>query len=120
MAAACLALLCCVVAGCQSNQTTAKATVSPGALDVCTGCGQFKGSEQCCDPGAATCGGCGLAKGSPGCCKVEKGSNDKVAICTGCGQIKGSEQCCADGAAKCSNCGMAKGSPGCCKMPTDM
>jgi hypothetical protein len=60
-------------AGCQaSDSTTASADVSPGAVGLCTGCGQIKGSDACCREGAAKCSGCGLAKGSPGCCKIDK------------------------------------------------
>jgi hypothetical protein len=70
LALACLGL---GMAGCQSSgTTTAEAEVSPGAVGLCTGCGQIKGSEQCCQPGQATCTKCGLAKGSPGCCKIDK------------------------------------------------
>ena len=36
---------------------------------LCGGCGQIKGSAECCDPKAKKCGACGLAKDSPGCCK---------------------------------------------------
>ncbi len=112
-----LAVACLGLAGCQaSNKPAAKAEVSPGAVGLCTGCGQIKGSDACCREDAATCPGCGLAKGSPGCCKIEKGSSRSVSLCTGCGQIKGSQQCCAPGQAICTKCGLAKGSPGCCKI----
>jgi len=105
------------LAGCQSSDTTsADAAVSPGAVGLCTGCGQIKGSDDCCRADAATCPGCDLAKGSPGCCKIEKGSSESVSLCTGCGQIKGSKQCCQPGQASCTKCGLAKGSPGCCKI----
>jgi hypothetical protein len=60
-------------AGCQSTATeSAAADVSPGAVALCTGCGQAKGSEMCCKPGEPTCSKCGLVKGSPGCCAMEK------------------------------------------------
>ncbi len=104
-------------AGCQTAETSTEAVVSPGAISLCTGCGQIKGSASCCRPGAATCPACGLAKGSPGCCTIEKGSTVPVALCTSCGQIKGSAACCRPGAAKCASCGLVKGSPGCCKLP---
>ncbi|MHC4416698.1 MAG: hypothetical protein ACYS0G_15620 [Planctomycetota bacterium] len=112
-----LAFLGLAQAGCQSSQKpTAEAEVSPGAVGLCTGCGQIKGSDACCRKDAAQCPGCGLAKGSPGCCKIEKGSAEPVALCTGCGQIKGSEQCCKPGQKTCAKCGLVKGSPGCCKI----
>jgi hypothetical protein len=105
------------LAGCQSSDTpSADATISPGSVGLCTGCGQIKGSDDCCRAGAATCPGCDLAKGSPGCCKIEKGSSESVSLCTGCGQIKGSDQCCQPGQATCPKCGLDKGSPGCCKI----
>jgi hypothetical protein len=64
---------CLGIAGCQtSDKPSAQADVSPGAVALCTGCGQIKGSDQCCQPGAATRTKCGLAKGSPGCCKIRK------------------------------------------------
>ncbi len=70
LALACLGL---APAGCQSSSgTAAEADVSPGAVGLCTGCGQVKGSDACCREGAAQCPGCGLAKGSPGCCKIQK------------------------------------------------
>lgn len=70
IALACLGL---AQAGCQSSTgTTAAPEVSPGAVGLCTGCGQVKGSELCCQPGQATCSKCGLVKGSPGCCKIDK------------------------------------------------
>ena len=71
----CLAIAvgCLGLAGCQSSDTTsADASVSPGAVGLCTGCGQIKGSDVCCRADAATCPGCDLAKGSPGCCKIKK------------------------------------------------
>ena len=61
-------------------------------VTLCGGCGQIKGSDTCCKPGAAACGGCGLAKGSPGCCKIAKGKD--VELCLKCGQAKGSDVCC--------------------------
>lgn len=42
------------------------------SVQLCTACGQIKGSDVCCKPDAAKCPGCGLAKGSPGCCKLPK------------------------------------------------
>ncbi len=106
---------CLALAGCQSSSKT----VAPGALSLCTNCGQIDGTDQCCRPGAPTCAKCGLAKGSPGCCVIEQGSSEPVAVCTACGQIKGSAQCCRPGTPTCAKCGLAKGSPGCCKLPTD-
>ncbi len=51
----------------------AGATVETAAL--CPMCGQIKGSDACCKPGAAKCGMCGMAEGSPGCCTVSKKAN---------------------------------------------
>ena len=39
------------------------------AQTLCKGCGQVKGSDECCKAGAVKCTECGLDKGSPGCCK---------------------------------------------------
>ena len=103
--------------GCRSS-TKAGSDVAPGAVAVCNGCGQIKGTDACCRPGAPTCANCGLAKGSPGCCHIEKGSSEILLICASCGQFKGTAECCRAGAATCPSCGLAKGSPGCCKLPT--
>ena len=83
-------------------------------VTLCGACGQIKGSDACCKPGAVTCG-CGLAKGSPGCCKVPKGKD--AALCLKCGQVKATASCCKPDAAACAKCGLAKGSPGCCNLP---
>ncbi len=37
---------------------------------ICPGCGEIKGSENCCKAGVAKCGACGLHKGSAGCKKA--------------------------------------------------
>jgi hypothetical protein len=39
-------------------------------VELCTACGQFAGTEKCCDPDAEKCSACNLAKASPGCCKI--------------------------------------------------
>jgi len=102
------------VNGCKkSGESTAHAAET---VELCTDCGQIKGSELCCKPGQDTCAGCGLAKGSPGCCNIPEGT-ETAAICTGCGQIKGSELCCKPNQPTCPECGLVKGSPGCCKIP---
>ena len=126
LVAATLALTAVMLTGCETADsttnepaTTQAAMVSPGALDLCRGCGQIKGTDTCCQPGQVTCNGCGLAKGSPGCCRIDRASTEPVALCTGCGHIKGTEMCCQPGQARCS-CGMVKGSAGCCKIPADM
>ncbi len=68
---ACFAIVTCLVlAGCQSSSKTTGTDAAPGAMGLCTSCGQIDGSDQCCRPGAATCPECGLVKGSPGCCKM--------------------------------------------------
>ena len=99
------------VAGC-SGLSMGQRTEVP----LCTQCGQFKGTSECCAADATLCDMCGLAAGSPGCCKIVKGA-DSAAVCTGCGQIKGSDACCVAGAETCSKCGLVKGSPGCCRLP---
>ncbi len=118
-----VALLGLVVWGCGQATTpdadpeAGKATqgaAETAAAFLCGGCGQIKGSQDCCAEGAETCAKCGLAKGAPGCCKIEKGTNTE--LCTKCGQIKGADDCCAEGAETCAKCGLAKGSPGCCKI----
>ena len=35
---------------------------------LCNGCGQDKGSAECCADGAEVCDKCTKHKGSPGCC----------------------------------------------------
>jgi len=100
--------------GCKkSGQGTAKAAET---VELCTACGQIKGSNLCCQPGQTKCDACGLVKGSPGCCNIPEGT-EKAAICTKCGQIAGTELCCKAGQTKCDACGLVKGSPGCCKIP---
>ncbi len=111
---------CAFVAGCSSKQKvtseSANQRVAMGAVSLCPGCGQIKGSDLCCDPNQAVCSKCGLAKGSPGCCQMTKGTTEPVALCTMCGQIAGSESCCKPGQTLCSKCGLVKGAPGCCKI----
>jgi hypothetical protein len=104
--------------GCKkSDSAGAKSGAAYAAsVDLCTYCGQIKGSESCCKPDQPKCDGCGLVKGSPGCCNIPEGA-EKVALCTKCGQIKGTELCCKPDQAKCTGCGLVKGSPGCCKIP---
>ena len=106
--------------GCKSTEEATTqpemAQVSPGALALCTSCGQFQGTAVCCQADQALCAACGLAKGSPGCCRIEKDSVTRVALCTGCGQFKGSAECCASGQVLCTKCKLVKGSPGCCKI----
>ncbi len=87
-----------------------------GTVDLCTKCGQIKGSESCCKPNQATCSMCSLVKGSPGCCNIPKGAKT-AAICTKCGQIKGNELCCKPNQTTCPKCTLVKGSPGCCNIP---
>ncbi len=98
----------------EQAETAVKEAVA--SIDLCTKCGQVKGTAECCKPDAKKCDGCGLAKGSPGCCKIPK-DVEKVTLCTKCGQIKGTAECCKPDAEKCAKCGLAKGSPGCCKLP---
>lgn len=86
------------------------------SVQLCTVCGQIKGSDLCCKPDQTLCSKCGLVKGAPGCCKIPAGAQT-AAICTKCGQIKGSDVCCQPNQTLCSKCGLVKGSPGCCKLP---
>lgn len=104
--------------GCKrSDDAGAKSgTAYAASVDLCTHCGQIKGSESCCKPDQPKCDGCGLAKGSPGCCNIPEGA-EKVALCTMCGQIKGTELCCEPDQTECTGCGLVQGSPGCCKIP---
>lgn len=106
------------VNGCKkSDNTGAKSGAAFAAsVELCTDCGQIKGSELCCKSDQTKCEGCGLAKGSPGCCKIPKDA-ETAAICTHCGQIKGSDMCCKPDQPECPDCGLVKGSPGCCKLP---
>jgi hypothetical protein len=104
--------------GCKKSDTeSVKAGQAAAAsVELCTTCGQIKGSELCCKPDQPKCAGCSLAKGSPGCCKIPAGAQS-AAICTKCGQIEGTEVCCKPGQTTCAGCGLVKGSPGCCKLP---
>ena len=60
------AVMVLIMVGCEKSPPAAKAET----VDLCTDCGQIKGSEACCQPDAEKCAGCDLAKGSPGCCKL--------------------------------------------------
>ena len=100
--------------GCQTKPS-GTAAKKPGTCVLCWKCGQVKGSEKCCQPGAAKCSKCGLHKGSPGCCRLA-GATAPVCLCTYCGEIKGSDKCCKPGAAKCASCGLNAKSPGCCRI----
>ncbi len=51
---------------CSSCGCTPKHSHQP--TEKLCGCGEVKGSENCCNPDAAKCGSCGKIKGSPGCC----------------------------------------------------
>ncbi len=116
-----MALMSIAQVACSSTESTTTqpemAQVSPGAMALCTSCGQFKGTAVCCQADQTLCAACGLAKGSPGCCRIEKDSADPVAVCLACGHIKGDAQCCQPGQLRCESCGLVKGSAGCCKVP---
>lgn len=103
--------------GCKkSDPASSKAGQAMAAsVELCTHCGQIKGTELCCKPGQVKCTGCNLTKSSPGCCKIPEGAT-KVELCGKCGQIKGADICCKADQPKCAKCGLAKGSPGCCKI----
>lgn len=85
---------------------------------ICGGCGESKGTENCCSDSAAKCDSCGLNKGSLLCCVELDESATGKDLCGSCGQVAGTDACCADDAEKCE-CGMAKGSPLCCKLKND-
>lgn len=101
-----------VVNGCKKSNPSAQTK----SIELCTHCGQIKGSDLCCKPNQPICPECGLVKGSPGCCNIPKGAQT-AAICTMCGQIKGTALCCKPNQLTCPKCGLVKGSPGCCKIP---
>ena len=62
-----------LAAGCQEAKVETAAMKPPYAdVTLCGKCGQVKGSEKCCKPGAEKCPMCGLDKGSPGCCRINK------------------------------------------------
>jgi hypothetical protein len=111
--AAVLAVPALMIVGCDDATTS---TAKADTVELCTGCGQVKGGETCCQPDAEKCAACDLAQGSPGCCKMPEGA-EKVELCTACGQFAGTEKCCDPDAEKCSACNLAKASPGCCKIP---
>lgn len=70
-----ISLLCVAQLGCESTQKAEpQAQALPAQAELCTGCGQIKGSDDCCKPGQTACAKCGLVKGSPGCCKINKGA----------------------------------------------
>jgi hypothetical protein len=104
---------CNLFSGKSGNGTTGGK--QPGTCVLCHKCGEIKGSDKCCKPGAEKCAKCGLDKGSPGCCRLA-GAKGDVCLCTYCGEIKGSDKCCKPGAEKCTKCGLDKGSPGCCRI----
>jgi len=101
-----------LLVGCGSEE---KASAATGKCVICFKCGQVKGSDLCCKPGAEKCSKCGLHKGSPGCCRLN-GAKADVCLCTYCGEIKGSEKCCKPNAMKCEKCGLNMKSPGCCRI----
>lgn len=105
-----LGLVSFLAGGCSSTDEHAEHDHDVG-ITLCGGCGQVKGTEACCAPGAAKCASCGLAKGSPGCCKMPAGTD---AVLHECGAIKGSAACCDENAPRCAGCGKIKGTPGCC------
>ncbi|UCE50371.1 MAG: hypothetical protein JSW47_09435 [Phycisphaerales bacterium] len=93
-----------------------KKTEAKGTVELCTKCGQFKGTESCCKPDQEKCVICGLDDKSPGCCNIPEGA-ETAAICTACGHMAGGNLCCKPEHPKCSKCGLVEGSPGCCKLP---
>ncbi len=85
---------------------------------LCGGCGQAKGSDECCAEGAEKCSECELHKGSPLCCvKIPEDMKGKD-FCK-CGWSKGHENCCAEDVESCGDCGKQKGSPLCCQIKKD-
>ena len=57
-------LASCQMANCDTDCASACCDEAPAML--CDGCGEVKGSDECCKD-APTCDACGLHKGSPGC-----------------------------------------------------
>ena len=105
--------------GVGKKAATPKAEVKKASVvDVCTGCGEIKGSAKCCKADAKKCGGCGMNKSSVGCCKNLKPAEGEktIKLCAACGEVKGSNNCCKANAKKCKSCGLNKKSPGCCKL----
>jgi len=104
--------------GCKKRESASSKAgqVIAASVELCTHCGQIKGSDLCCKPSQAKCPSCGLVKGLPGCCKIPKDAKT-AAIGTTCGQIKGTALCCKADQPKCPKCGLVKASPGCCKIP---
>ena len=116
----CIVVFCLAFGGCSERPTTApKSSTEDTLVEVCSKCGEIKGSDECCKlEGKTLCPKCGLIKGSPGCCKLPKDKSTPVYICPKCGEIKGSDECCKlEGKTICPKCGLIKGSPGCCKLP---
>ena len=119
-----LMMLALTVAGCEKAETESGLTdvkdqvakVADTQIQLCSQCGQIKGTEKCCLADAAKCSKCSLAKGSPACCRSLDFTQGPVLLCRSCGQVKGSDLCCAKDAAQCEKCSLAKGSPGCCKI----
>jgi len=57
--------------GCKKDEPQNLADIAITEMNkaLCAKCGQIKGSDLCCKPGAVKCDKCGKDKGSPGCCK---------------------------------------------------
>ncbi len=108
-----LVLMTTVLVGALLYCNGCKKTEAKGTVELCTKCGQIKGSEYCCQ---LKCVICGLDEGSPGCCNIPEGA-ESAAICTACGNIAGGDLCCKPGHDKCPKCGLGDGSPGCCRLP---
>ena len=108
----CILSLC--ISGCNKQEKTSDAHNHSHHTDIvlCGGCGQVKGTEDCCIKDAIKCS-CGAIKGSPGCCQITFPGDD-ITLCSHCGEIKGLGFCCDDTAIKCDKCRKIKGSPGCC------
>jgi len=113
-----LGIISVVFAGCCSGgkfpifgNSDDKAECSIKVKAVICGCGEIKGSANCCKKDAIKCSKCGLNKGSIACCKKNLTGKE---ICLKCGEIKCSTNCCKQDAVKCSKCGLNKGSIGCC------
>ena len=78
-----LVLTALVAAGCNrsSIEQTPSLGITPAVYDIvlCGDCGQVKGTEACCQEGAAVCADCSWHKGSPACCKIEKPAAEESA-----------------------------------------
>jgi len=94
--------------------TCTKAQKQACVVDVCTSCGEVKGSAKCCKADAKKCKDCGLNKKSPSCCKLGAAKAQKA--CGTCPKTaKAKAACSAKNKADCGTCPKAaKATKSCC------